>query len=146
MEKIVQLRESEYERLKEQADMTQVAMDAEIERVIKDKCKLTVELQMDVGNDWNDVFHIRPVVTARPGYYCKNGGENFVNAISYDACRKIADKIKSWMEGQIRDRYKVDVETVNEYRLARKNQWKWNTAFLILSLTGWLVALFLIFK
>jgi len=35
---------------------------------------------------------------------------------------------------------------VNKYRLALRNQWKWNTAFLILSLTGWLVALFLIFK
>jgi len=146
MEKIVQLRESEYNRLKEQADMTQIAMDAEIEREIKDKCKLTIELRLDIGNDWDDIFHIKPFVTARSSGYSPENGKKYVDALSYDACKKIANKIQSWMEKQIRGRYKVDVETVNKYRLALRNQWKWNTAFLILSLSGWLVALFLIFK
>ncbi len=146
MNRIVQLSDYEYQQLKNEADMTTAVMDAEIERQIKDKAKLTVELKLDVGNDWEDVFHIRPIVHVRSGYHHTEGKTETVSAVSYSACSKIAKHIEDWMKDSIRKRYKLDVDVVNAYRERMKNQWKWNTTFLLLSLTGWLVALFLIFK
>lgn len=147
MNRIVQLSDWEYEELKKEAEMTAAAMDAEIERQIQDKCKLTVELKLNVGNDWNDVFSIKPVVYAHSGYHARKDyrGET-VNALSYSACRDIADHIKKWMEETIRKRYKVDVDTINKSRKAQERQWKWNVLFLILSITGWLVSCFSIFS
>lgn len=61
MEKIVQLREYEYNALKERADMNQAAIDKAMEQEIKKSCNLTIQLKMDIGRDWNDVFSITAV-------------------------------------------------------------------------------------
>lgn len=62
MEKIVQLREYEYNALKERANMNQAAIDKAVEKEIKKSCNITIELEMNVGRDWNDVFSIKPYV------------------------------------------------------------------------------------
>ena len=48
MEKIVQLREYEYNALKEKADMNQAAIDKAMEKEIKKSCNVTIELEMNV--------------------------------------------------------------------------------------------------
>ncbi len=69
MEKIVQLREYEYNALKERADMNQAAIDKAMEQEIKKSCNITIELEMNVGRDWNDVFSIKPYVDVSSGSY-----------------------------------------------------------------------------
>ena len=49
MEKIVQLRENEYNTLKKRADMNQAAIDKAMEQEIKKSCNITIELEMNVG-------------------------------------------------------------------------------------------------
>lgn len=57
MEKIVQLRENEYNTLKKRADMNQAAIDKAMEQEIKKSCNITIELEMNVGRDWNDATY-----------------------------------------------------------------------------------------
>ena len=57
MEKIVQLREYEYNALKEKADMNQAAIDKAMEKEIKKSCNVTIELEMNVGRDLS-LIHI----------------------------------------------------------------------------------------
>lgn len=146
MEKIVQLREYEYKALKEQADMTEVAFDKAMERAIKESCNLTIHLKMDIGRDWNDVFSIKPYADVSSGSYSPHNTMSPPKVLSYNACNKLAKRIQKWVEETVEKRYGFGIEQVNKYRRANENRWKWNTAFLILSLTGWFVALFLIFK
>ncbi|WP_290382790.1 hypothetical protein [uncultured Duncaniella sp.] len=146
MEKIVQLREYEYNALKERADMNQAAIDKAMEQEIKKSCNLTIQLKMDIGRDWNDVFSIKPYVNASPGSYNPRNSMDPPKVLSYSACDKLAARIKRWLEETVEDRYGFSIEQVNKYRRANENRWKWNTLFLILSLSGWLVALFMIFK
>lgn len=149
MNKIVQLTEYEYEQLKKRADLSTKTLEAEIKREMKDHCNLTVELKMDVGRDWDDVYHIKPVVYAHSGMYSDPDSKPFHNtvyALSYKEVGKIQAMVQKWMDKQIRKRYKLDLEMVNKCRARLQNQWKWNVLFLLLSLTGWLVACFAIFS
>lgn len=147
MNKIVQLSEWEYQELKREAELSAATLDAEIKREMKDHCNLTVEIKLDIGRDWDDVFHIKPVVSARSGSYSGSDDyHNSVYALSYNEVGNIQRKITEWMEKQVRKRYKLDIDTVNKYRNKIQNQWKWNLFFLLLSLTGWLVACFVIFS
>lgn len=147
MNKIVQLSDWEYQQLKREAEMSAATLEAEIKREMNDHCNLTVEIKMDIGRDWDDVFHIKPVVKARSGSYTGSDDyHNSVYALSYNEVRNIQGKITEWMEKQVRKRYKLDIDIVNKYNSKIQNQWKWNLFFLILSLTGWLVACFAIFN
>ena len=147
MNRIVQLSEWEYEQLKKEAEMTSATIDAEIKREMENHCNLTVVLKLELNRDWDDVFHIKPVVSARSGSYSSSDDyHNSVYALSYNEVKKIQKKITEWMEKQVRERYKLDIETVNKYRIKIQNQWKWNLFFLLLSLTGWLVACFCFFS
>lgn len=139
MERIVQLTDYEYKRLKEQADATQATIEEGIKEGIKDACNLSVKLEMVVDKYWNDVITITPCVYVKSGFYQPSSKE-IIYAISYDACRKINDHIEQWLCRQIRKRYKFDIDTINKYRDRLSNQWKINTAFLILSSSGWLAA------
>lgn len=67
MNKIVQLTEYEYQQLKKEAEMTCAAMEAEIARGIEEHSKLSIDLKLDIGRDWEDVFHIKPVVYVSDG-------------------------------------------------------------------------------
>ena len=69
MNKIVQLTEYEYQQLKKEAEMTCAAMEAEIARGIEEHSKLSIDLKLDIGRDWEDVFHIKPVVYVSSSYY-----------------------------------------------------------------------------
>ncbi len=149
MNKIVQLSEYEYEQLKKRADLSTKTLEEEIKREMKNHCNLTIELKMDVGRDWDDVYHIKPVVYAHSGIYSSPDSkpfQNSVSALSYKEVGKVQAAVQKWMEKQIRKRYKLDLEMVNKCRARLQNQWKWNVLFLILSLTGWLVACFAIFS
>ncbi len=146
MEKIVQLREYEYNALKERADMNQAAIDKAMEQEIKKSCNITIELEMNVGRDWNDVFSIKPYVDVSSGSYNPYNSIEPPKVLSYDACKKLAVRIQRWMTETVEKRYGFSIEQVNKYRRANENRWKWNTLYLILSLSGWLVALFMIFK
>ena len=146
MEKIIQLREYEYNALKEKADMKGKAFDKAMEKAIKESCNLTIQLKMDIGRDWNDVFSIKPYVDVDSGSYNPYNSINPPKVLSYEACNKLAKRIHRWMEETVEKRYGFGIEQVNRYRIANKNRWKWNAFFLILSLSGWLVALFAIFK
>ncbi|WP_290233816.1 hypothetical protein [Bacteroides acidifaciens] len=146
MEKIVQLREYEYNALKEKADMNQAAIDKAMEKEIKKSCNVTIELEMNVGRDWNDVFSIKPYVAVSSGSYNPYNSIEPPKVLSYEACKKLAVRIQRWMAETVEKRYGFSIEQVNKYRRANENRWKWNTLFLILSLSGWLVALFMIFK
>lgn len=146
MNKIVQLTEYEYQQLKKEADMTCAAMEAEIARGIEEHSKLSIELKLDVGRDWDDVFHIKPVVYVSSSHYDPGQGYAKVKrAVSYEACRKIQGHIEKWLEGQIRARYKIDISTINKYHEKMNNQVKWNFAYALIALSGWLVACFAIF-
>ena len=146
MNKIVQLTDYEYQQLKKEADMTCAAMEAEIMRGIEEHSKLSVDLKLDVGRDWDDVFHIKPVVYVSPSYYDPGRGYAEVKkALSYEACRKIQRHIEKWMEEQIRKRYKLDIDTVNRYNHRMNAQVRWNVAYAIIALSGWLVACLSIF-
>lgn len=141
MNKIVQLTEYEYQQLKKEADMTCAAMEAEIARGIEEHSKLSIDLKLDVGRDWNDVFNIKPVVYVKSSYYDTGQGygkEKY--AVSYEACRKISRHVERWLEKQIRTRYKIDVDTINKYNERMNNQVKWNYAYALIALSGWLVA------
>ena len=132
MNKIVQLTDYEYQQLKKEADMTCAAMEAEIMRGIEEHSKLSVDLKLDVGRDWDDVFHIKPVVYVSSSYYDPGQGYDKVkHAVSY--------------EEQIRKRYKLDIDTVNRYNHRMNTQVRWNVAYTIIALSGWLVACLSIF-
>lgn len=147
MNRIVQLSEWEYDQLKKEAEMTSATIDAEIKREMENHCNLTVEVKMNIGRDWDDVFHIKPIVSARSGYYSTGGSfADTKYALSYKEVSKVEGKIQTWMEKQVRKRYKLDIDTVNKYRDRLQNQWKWNLFFLILSLSSWLVACLCIFS
>lgn len=147
MNKIVQLSEWEYQELKKEAELSAATMEAEIKREMKDHCNLTVELKMDIGRDWEDVFHIKPIVNAKSGYYSAKGSfDDTAYALSYEEVSKVERKVIEWMEKQVRKRYKLDVDTVNKYNDRIRNQWKWNLFFLMLALAGWVVACFAIFS
>lgn len=146
MEKIIQLREYEYNALKEKADMTDAEFAKAMEREIKKSCNLTIQLKMDIGRDWNDVFSIKPYVDVSSGSYNPNNTIDPPKALSYGACRKLEKRIHRWMTETVEERYGFGIKQVNKYRIANENRWKWNTFFLILSLSGWLVTLLAIFK
>lgn len=146
MNKIVQPTDYEYQQLKKEADMTCATMEAEIMRGIEEHSKLSVDLKLDVGRDWDDVFHIKPVVYVSSSYYDPGQGDDKVkHAVSYEACRKIQGHIEKWMEEQIRKRYKLDIDTVNRYNHRMNTQVRWNVAYAIIALSGWLVACLSIF-
>lgn len=139
MERIVQLTDYEYKRLKEQADATQATIEEGIREGIKDSCNLSVSLELEVDKNWNDVITITPCVYVKSGFF-QSSSKEIIYAISHDACRKINDHIEQWLDRQIRKRYKFDIDTINKYRDRLSNRWKINTAFLILSSSGWLAA------
>lgn len=139
MERIVQLTDYEYKRLKEQADATQTTIEEGIREGIKDACNLTISLEMKIDRSWNDIVTITPCVYVKPASYQLSSKE-IIYAISNDACRKIRDHVEKWLDRQIRKRYKVDVDTINKYRDRLSNQWKWNLVFFILSSSGWIAA------
>ena len=146
MNKIVQLTEYEYQQLKKEAEMTCAAMEAEIARGIEEHSKLSIDLKLDIGRDWEDVFHIKPVVYVSSSYYDTGQGFDKVKyAVSYDACRKISKHVEKWLENQIRTRYKIDVDTINKYNERMNNQAKWNYAYALIALSGWIVACLSIF-
>ena len=139
MERIVQLTDYEYKRLKEQAEATQATIEEGIREGIKDACNLTISPEMEIDRSWNDIVTITPCVYIKPASYQLSSKE-IIYAISNDACRKIRDHVGKWLDQQIRKRYKVDVDTINKYRDRLSNQWKWNVVFLILSSSGWIAA------
>lgn len=145
MNKIIQLTDYEYQLLKKEADMTCATMEAEIMRGIEEHSKLSVDLKLDVGRDWNDVFHIKPVVNVSSSYYDPHGYDKVKYAVSYKACRKIQSHIEKWMEEQIRKRYKLDIDTVNRYKHKMETQVRWNMVYALIALSGWLVACLSIF-
>lgn len=88
MEKIVQLRENEYNTLKKRADMNQAAIDKAMEQEIKKSCNITIELEMNVGRDWNDVFSVKPYVDVSSGSYNPYNSIEPPKVLSYEACKK----------------------------------------------------------
>ena len=139
MERIVQLTDYEYKRIKEQAEATQATIEEGIREGIKDACNLTISLEMEIDKSRNDIVTITPCVYIKPASYQLSSKE-IICAISNDACRKIRDHVEKWLDQQIRKRYKVDVDTINKYRDRLSNQWKWNLVFFILSSSGWIAA------
>lgn len=139
MERIVQLTDYEYKRLKEQAEATQATIEDGIREGVKDACNLTISLEMEIDKSWNDIVTITPCVYIKPASYQLSSKE-IIYAISNDACRKIRNLVEKWLDQQIQKRYKVNVDTINKYRDRLSNQWKWNVAFLILSSSGWIAA------
>lgn len=116
--------------------MTCAAMEAEIMRGIEEHSKLSVDLKLDVGRDWDDVFHIKPVVYVSSSHYDAGQGFNKVKyAVSYEACRKISKHVERWLDNQIRTRYKIDIDTINKYNERMNNQAKWNYAYALIALS-----------
>ena len=91
MERIVQLTDYEYKRLKKQAEAKQATIEG-IREGVKDACNLTISLEMEIDKSWNDIVTITPCVYIKPASYLLSSKE-IIYAISNDACRNIRNHV-----------------------------------------------------
>lgn len=105
MEKIVQLRESEYDKLFQLANMSEKQIQEEVEKRWKN-CPAKIDVNVRINNDWDDIFKIK----------CYTYLTSYPLEIPYEAKKKLNDIIQKHFRKCVEEHFGKAEEVINDYR------------------------------
>lgn len=118
MDKIVQLRESEYDKLFQLANINEKQIQEEAEKRWKN-CPARIDVNVKVNEDWDNTFKIK----------CYTHLSSYPLEIPYDAKRKLNDIIQKHFKRCVEEHFGEAVTVINEYK--KKENYVMNNRLLL---------------
>lgn len=109
MERIVQLRESEYDKLFHLANINEKLIQEEVEKRWKN-CPAQIDVNVKVNDDWDGTFKIR----------CDTYLGSYPFEIPYEAKKELNNIIQKHFRGCIKEHFGEAVEVINDYKKKSK--------------------------
>lgn len=105
MEKIVQLRESEYDKLFQLANMSEKQIQEEVEKRWKN-CVAQIDVDVNISNDWKDTFKIK----------CDTYLSSYPLEIPYGAKKELNNIIQKHFRRCVEEHFGEPEKVINDYR------------------------------
>ena len=117
MERIVQLRESEYDKLFQLANMSEKQIQEEVEKRWKN-CVAQIDVDVNISNDWKDTFKIK----------CDTFLSSYPLEIPYGAKKELNNIIQKHFRRCVEEHFGQAEEVINDYKKKSKRM---HDAFLL---------------
>lgn len=136
MERIVQLKESEYNKLKKDAEMKYSEITRRAEEMYKEKGTYGINLELDCGNDYQEEIKFKAYS------YVKDWNGQF--PISETDKRRIVEFVNDRALEMMEKKFGRQISNINFCRNHIEHLHSWKYKFIGLTIFGWLAALGLV--
>lgn len=136
MDRIVQLTESEYNKLKKDADATNAQIEERAKKMYEEKGIYGIVLDLSCDTDYRENIRIHA------GGYVKDLNSLF--PISDKDKKKVVQFVTERVKRMMRERYGKQIDSIDYYNKRLEYLKRWHAKFIGFTIFGWIAALSLL--